>query len=373
VPVINCVRSIDIARTPRVMQLEGLFEIPPTAKSQSSWKVELPIEGRDWNIGLIVGASGSGKSTIAKEAFGKYLCNGHEWPADKSLVDAFPKAMSIKEITELLSSVGFSSPPSWLRPFSCLSNGEQFRATVARAMAEQQEIVAIDEFTSVVDRTVAQIGSAAIAKVVRRTKRKFIAVSCHYDIADWLQPDWILEMPLGKFSWRLVRRRPEINLTIKAVHRSAWELFRHHHYLDHNIHRGAKCFCAFIADRPVAFTSVLYFPHPIKPGWREHRTVCLPDFQGVGIGNALSEYVASLYKAAKGIPYRSTTSNPAMVRHRARSAVWKMIRKPGLNQKNQSKDVNLNKLRRTIASCRFTAGFEYVGQGRKEQALGFGI
>ena len=59
----------------------------------------------------------------------------------------------------------------WLRPFHVLSNGEQFRATIARALAESakgRELVVIDEFTSVVDRTVAQIGSAAIAKTIRR-------------------------------------------------------------------------------------------------------------------------------------------------------------------------------------------------------------
>ena len=48
---------------------------------------------------------------------------------------------------------------------------------------------------------------------------------------------------------------------------------------------------------PAAFTAVLAFPHARRPGWREHRTVCLPDFQGVGIGNAMSELVASLFVA----------------------------------------------------------------------------
>lgn len=46
-------------------------------------------------------------------------------------------------------------------------------------------------------------------------------------------------------------------------------------------------------NRPAAFAGVLPFPHPIRPGWREHRLVCLRDFQGVGIGIALSESIAS--------------------------------------------------------------------------------
>ncbi len=58
------------------------------------------------------------------------------WLTDRSLVDAFPAELSIREITGLLSSVGFSSPPSWLKPFQVLSQGEQFRARLARSMAE---------------------------------------------------------------------------------------------------------------------------------------------------------------------------------------------------------------------------------------------
>src|SRR5439155_19760773 len=48
-----------------------------------------------------------------------------------------------------------------------------------------------DEFTSVVDRTVAQIGSAAVAKTIRRSGKQLVAASCHYDVIEWLQPDWI--------------------------------------------------------------------------------------------------------------------------------------------------------------------------------------
>lgn len=367
-PRTSIVRQTPIKRTARVMQLEGLFEIPPTQRSEVAWTVDLPLEQKLWHIGLIVGPSGSGKTTVARELFSDAIIHGFDWSSDASIVDDFPREMSIKDVTALLSSVGFSSPPSWLRPFHVLSNGEQFRVTVARALAEGRELTVIDEFTSVVDRTVAQIGSAAVAKAVRRRKQKLIAVSCHYDIVDWLQPDWIYEPATGEFQWRYLQRRPEIRLEIARVHRSAWQLFKHHHYLDTNLHVAAQCFCAFIDNRPVAFTGVLSFPHAVRPGWREHRTVCLPDFQGVGIGNALSEFVAALF-AAKGVPYRSTTSNPAMIWHRAKSKVWKMTTSP---QKN-SAGCSTSRLKGTFASNRLTAGFEYVGERRPEEARGLNV
>src|SRR5690606_28713055 len=108
---------------------------------------------------------------------------------DKSVVDAFPRGMSISDVTQLLSAVGFSSPPSWLRPFRCLSNGEQFRATLARTLAKPDKLVAVDEFTSVVGRDAARFGALAVAKTVRRQGRQFVAATCHDDVEAWLQPD----------------------------------------------------------------------------------------------------------------------------------------------------------------------------------------
>lgn len=371
-PCIDVLKSVAVQRTPRVLQLEGLFDIAPTKKSELRWTADIPIERRPWQIGLIVGPSGCGKSTIARELFAQELVAGFDWPTDKALVDGFPKGMGIKEITQLLSSVGFSTPPAWLRPFRVLSNGEQFRASIARAMAEQPDLFVIDEFTSVVDRKVAQIGSAAIAKAVRRRKgQQFVAVSCHDDIVDWLQPDWIFEPATGDFTWKESAaagggfRRPRIKLSICRVHHSAWKIFRHHHYLSSTLSRTAKCFLGTIDGRPATFTAVICFPHPVVPAWREHRTVCLPDFQGVGIGNAMSEFVASVF-VATGKRYISTTSNPAMVQHRARSPRWNMHRKPSMVSATKHANLRTSKTSRAAGKAknsygRITAGFEYVG------------
>lgn len=369
-PRADIVNRVHIARTARVMQIEGLFEIPPATESRLAWSVELPLEERPWNIGLIVGPSGCGKSTIARTLFGDCLRSEFEWPRRRSVVDAFPREMGIKQIAALLASVGFSSPPSWLRPFHCLSSGEQFRVTLARALAEQGPLTVIDEFSSLVDRTVAQIGSAAVARCVRRSGKQLIAVSCHRDIVDWLAPDWIYEPASDQFQWRDLRRRPRVVLEIARVHRAAWKLLQRHHYLSSELNPAAKCFVAFIAGRPVAFTAVLPFPHPRRPGWREHRTVCLPDFQGIGIGNALSDFVASLFRAT-GKPYWSTTSNPAMIASRRGSKSWKLIRKPGrIARRHQG---SLTSLSRSGSQRRMTASFEYSGPADLREAIGCGL
>lgn len=351
----------------------GLFDVPAAPASGQTWQVDLDLPA-DWNVGVIVGPSGSGKTTVANALFGNALVAGWPWPQDKSILDGFPVAMGIKDITGLLSSVGFSSPPAWVRPFKALSNGQQFRVNLARALAEMPDLAVIDEFTSVVDRTVARIGSAAVAKTVRRRGGKFIAVTCHYDVLDWLEPDWVFEPHTGKFqtgnaSRGSLRRRPAIDLDIVRADRSAWELFKPHHYLSGELHRAARCFVALLEGQPAAFTAVLQFPHADRPGWREHRTVCLPDFQGVGIGNALSEFIASLFRAT-GKPYFSSTSHPSMIRHRARSSLWRMTVKPSLRGVHTSRATGMKSRGSTE---RLSASFEFVGPAKPLEARAFGL
>jgi hypothetical protein len=308
---------------------------------------------------LITGPSGSGKSTIAKELFGPAVVPDWEWPRDASIVDGFSDSLGIAEITGLLSSVGFSSPPSWLKPFHVLSNGEQFRVNLARTLAELPGLAVVDEFTSVVDRQVAQIGSAAVAKAIRASGRKFVAVSCHYDIEDWLDPDWVYDVPAAELRWRRLRRRPQIELRVRRTTARDWQLFRDHHYLSGEIHRAAGCFIATVGKKPAAFVAVLSNPGQQGGWWREHRVVCLPDFQGVGIGNRLSEFVGSLYRTT-GKPFRSTTSHPSMMRHRLRSPLWKLIRAPALCG-SSSESAEYVQYQKTRAKGRMTAGFEYIG------------
>jgi len=357
------VRTSTIVRTPRVMQLEGYFDLPPAESSDLAWDVDLPCEDRTWAIGLIVGPSGSGKSTVARELFGaERMVPVYEWAPARAVVDGFPASMSIKAVTALLSSVGFSSPPAWLRPFNVLSTGEQFRVTLARALAEAGEDVRVmDEFTSVIDRRVAQIGSAALAKTVRRNKQRFIAVTCHYDVEAWLQPDWIYQPHLQRFHWRELQPRPAIALRLTRCGPESWARFRQHHYLSVDLNANARCFLTWCENEPVGFTAVLP-SMGFKGRWREHRTVCLPEFQGVGIGMAQSGLVGAVVKAATGGDYFSTTSHPAFIAARARAADWQMTRRPGFTMpQRQGTDTRARAKPREARTFRMTATFRYAG------------
>ncbi len=319
----------------RVQQVAGMFDVPLAERSARSFAVEVPGVDEDWQIGLIVGPSGSGKTTIARQAYGGELAEAAAWPADRAVVDGFG-SLSARQITGLLTAVGFGSPPAWVRPYHTLSRGEQFRCDLARALAAGVErtsrqssgdlpLVAFDEFTSVVDRNVAQFGSAAIAKAIRagRIPCRFVAVTCHYDVAEWLEPDWIVDMQLGTCQRRRLRR-PAIELELRRCHRRLWKLFAPHHYLSGNLNRAARCYAAWWKGLPIAFCATLSAIGR-KNHWRISRLVTLPDFQGVGIGTRVAEAVGQLYRAA-GCRLNITASHPALIAHCARSPLWRTVR-----------------------------------------------
>lgn len=153
------------------------------------WKMPINIP-KKFKIGVIVGSSGSGKSTLLKQ-FG--IEEKPEWDNSKSIVSHFE---SPDDAINKLGSVGLNSVPSWYKPYTVLSNGEKFRADLARKIKTN---CVIDEFTSVVDRTVAKAASISLSRYVNNNDVDNIVLStCHRDILDWLEPDWVLDTDTGE-------------------------------------------------------------------------------------------------------------------------------------------------------------------------------
>ena len=190
-PSFNIVKKVQPQKSFRVSSIIGAFDID-VEHIDEHFEGSIDIEDKEWNVGLIVGGSGTGKSTIAKELFKDNYIKGFEYNS-KSVVDDMPKDKSIKDIEMTFTSVGFASPPSWLKPYNVLSNGEKMRVDLARSILEDRELIVFDEFTSVVNREVAKTSSYAISKAVRKQNKKFVAVACHKDIIEWLEPDWIYD------------------------------------------------------------------------------------------------------------------------------------------------------------------------------------
>ena len=189
----------------------GLYNVDVEDGRRFQLEVDVPVEEPDWQIGVIVGPSGSGKTSIAQ---GLHREGWKEWDSSGSetvpLIEQMCWMGDYAKATAALAAVGLGSVPSWLRPFSVLSNGEQFRASMAMllmATAEPDEggpeedepfDYYLDEFTSVLDRQVAKVGAGAFAKSWRKVPgRRVILITPHYDILDWVQPDWWIDTAEG--------------------------------------------------------------------------------------------------------------------------------------------------------------------------------
>lgn len=196
-PVFNIVKESEIKESFRTNSIIGQFDLN-IEKIKEQFVGNIAIEDKDWSVGLIVGSSGSGKSTIAKTIFPDYYIKEYEYTTD-AVVDNMPKELTVEKITNTFNSVGFATAWSWLKPYNVLSNGEKMRVDLARAILENRDVIVFDEFTSVVDRTVAKTASASISKSVRKMGKKFVAVACHRDIIEWLEPDWIYDTDEQRF------------------------------------------------------------------------------------------------------------------------------------------------------------------------------
>ena len=351
-------KKVRISSSGRARQLEGLFDVPRKEQSIVEWHGDLAIDSDEWNVGLIIGPSGSGKSSILQYLFGKSA--DLKWKA-MSIIDDFDSKKSMTDISEVCRAVGFNTIPSWLRPYSVLSNGERFRVELARRLLEQNPII-MDEFTSIVDRQVAKIAAHAAQKYVRKKKIRFVAASCHYDIVDWLQPDWILEPATMKFQRRSLRRRPNLEIEIARVPHSTWELFAPFHYLSAELAANAKCFGLFVDDRIAAFAGILH--RPISGGRFQQnifgvsRVVCLPDFQGLGLGPILCDRLGAAYKSL-GFRFRNYPAHPGFVRTHFESENWRLIKRPGIFK--QRNIISATSSIRGTFGGRPCATFEYCG------------
>jgi ABC-type iron transport system FetAB ATPase subunit/GNAT superfamily N-acetyltransferase len=357
--------SVEVERSARVRQIEGMFDLD--ADRQSSTQIRRldrdALNEHPWNVGLIVGPSGAGKSTVAEEAFTDLIVD-FEWSKNRALVDDFPT--TVKVTSNLLTSVGLSSPPVWVRPFHTLSTGEQFRAGLARALAaSEDEPIVIDEFTSVVDRVVAQVGSAAIAKQIRRSDKKFVAVTCHYDVLEWLQPEWVYEPVTGTLTWRSVQPRPLVEIEVRAERGSdVWPLFRRHHYMSAEHNRSSRTIVGYVKGSPAVLVSVLAMPSgTVRNAFRVHRIVTQPDYQGIGMGTRLLNAVGGAYRAQSRRLY-ITTSHPGLSRGLDHSPAWSMRRNASRTSRH-GKELASS----PISRDRLTNSFLYVGAS-DERLLG---
>lgn len=310
----------------RAARVKSLFNVDSGATFDLD--AELPIEQLDWKVGLVIGPSGSGKSSIGRRIFGEQAFYEPSWPQRRPIIDAIAPKATFDEVTAALAAVGLGSVPTWLRPYGVLSTGERFRADLARIVADRPPRVVVDEFTSVVDRQIAKVGALAFGKAWKRGTGQAVLLSCHYDIVDWLQPDWIYDTASGEFSGRGLRRRPPIELDIFETDWRFWPLFEPHHYLKVPRMIAATNYVAFVGDQPVAHVAVSTRPGLVEG--RACRLVVMPEWQGAGVGMRFLNAIGERWRTGQNrhgikVPMLFHTSHPGLAAALRRDPCWEQL------------------------------------------------
>jgi len=316
----------------RAARVKSLFNAETGANFDL--EAELPIDDGDWQIGVVVGPSGSGKTSIGREIFGGAEAFWTpEWPHDQPLIDGIGAGADFNDVTAALGSVGLGTVPTWLRPYPVLSNGEKFRADLARLIIEGPERAVVDEFTSVVDRQIAKFGALAFGKAWRRTKgRQVVLLTPHYDVIEWLEPDWVFDTAKKSFA-RGRPRRPSFDLEVWSVDGSYWPLFEPHHYLKLPRMVGCKYFVGTVDGELAVHVGVSSMNKGKGVEARACRLVVMPEWQGAGVGlrflNAICEMQERGDPDARLGGRRATTlfhtSHPQLCAALRRDKRWRQI------------------------------------------------
>ncbi|MBK6664485.1 MAG: GNAT family N-acetyltransferase [Thermoflexaceae bacterium] len=357
----------------RAARVKSLFN----AESGANFALdaELAIEDWDWRIGAIVGPSGSGKTSLGALVFaGAEVYHEPEWPGDAPIVDAIGPGKDFNDVTAALAAVGLGDVPSWLRPYAVLSNGEKFRASLARVIADAPQRVVIDEFTSVVDRQIAKFGALAFQKAWRRTKGQAVLLTPHYDVLEWVEPDWIFDTATRTFDRRRLQR-PSFDIEVWETDWRYWPAFEPHHYLKIGKMIAATNYVATVDGELVAHLAVSPAFH--QGGcFRASRLVVMPEWQGAGVGMRFLNHVCERHlrgenRYGRPAPMLFHTSHPGLCAALRRDTRWiqKSAAMYGTNKGKSRRSLNAAAMRRGGAQLgtgygghlRAVQGFKYLG------------
>lgn len=283
------------------------LDIDITKKSVHKLKIEGIELPPKWNIGLVYGASGSGKTTLIKKIFGDQVFKT-VLDENEPIINQLPKNLTYEECAAILSGIGLNSVPCWVRPVKTLSNGQRARAEAAMLMVQNEQMINIDEWTSVVDRTVAKAMSHCVQKFARHHDKQIILCSCHYDVLEWLKPDWMIDCNEQKFHVRknedfFFTKRDALQFDIKRIGRESWKYFSKYHYLSENLPGGEiYLYGLFHQNKQIGFQCFANYVPTRKgkiPIVHSNRTVIHPDYQGLGLGIKLINESSRIFHQEK--------------------------------------------------------------------------
>lgn len=221
------------------------FGIPLEAGAEVIAKeVSLPIGPA--GVVMVVGPSGSGKTSFLETLAGRFPKARHvgqvRFPRKPAVVDAVACRRPLGEALSILTACGLGEPRLWVRRFDELSDGERFRAKLARAISlhlrgsDPGAPLLCDEFGSILHRRAAKCVAHNLGKLARRRGMTFVVALTHEDLTADLQPDVVVRLlgsgRHGVTQPRVKARPPTVvrRLHIEKGGKSDYDFFAPMHY-----------------------------------------------------------------------------------------------------------------------------------------------
>jgi hypothetical protein len=246
VSVRNVCTDFDSYRAARV---KSLFNVESGANF--SLDADLPIDDGDWKIGLIVGPSGSGKTSMGRRIFGP------EAFYEPAAGPRTARSSTPSQPGGSFDAVTARSPPwAWApcRP-GCARTTSSRTASGSAPTSPASSAMPPSGSWSTSSRAWLTGRSPRSGRWRSRSPGaapgQAVLLSCHYDIIDWLEPDWVFDTGTGTYSGRGLWRRPRIELEIWQTDWRYWPMFEPHHYLKAPAMIAARCYVGAVDGEPV--------------------------------------------------------------------------------------------------------------------------
>jgi GNAT superfamily N-acetyltransferase len=132
-------------------------------------------------------------------------------------------------------------------------------------------------------------------------------------------------------------------------------MFRQYHYLSGELGAGVRCYTATYNNKPIAFIAVACTRMKVKY-CRVSRLVVLPDYQGIGVGKQLLNFIGELYTSQTKMPFYILTSNPQIIHGNLSN--WKVTRLGIASRGTGDTRIN-NELKGSLSRKRITVSLQF--------------